>query len=413
MELNFSKSITESGVPLWAMEMPFSNTVSVGVLIKAGTRDENWPKEAGIAHALEHMFFQGTESFPTSQKLTEYIEEVGGRINANTGKERTFYHVNIPSQYIERGIKILSEQLRKPLFPEEKISVEIKNIIQELRKRKDDQPIFLRTEAYKNIYQNHSLAKDALGIEESLLGFTRNDFVSFKQKTYDPSRSVFIAVGKINSDEVLRLFNKYFPDKVEGEFKREPENMIGQGNKFLVINKDIEQAHLRLNALAGKAKEKESLYLNFFSIMISGGMSFPLFQEVRDKRGLCYSIDGGINEYSDISEFGIYIGTDAKRYKEAIDAIMEVIQKNKNNEKLLEKAKQVLLGRLDFIFEIPKGILDNASYDLAVLDEPRGYEQIIKEIKSVTINNIEAAVDKYLKPEMFYTTMLAPNDFKG
>ena len=113
MKLNFSKTTTESGVPLWTLNIPTSRTVSAGVLVKAGTRDEIWPKEAGIAHALEHMLFQGTESFPTHRRICEHIEEVGGRINAWTWKEMTFYYSKVPSEHAERSVHVLSEQLEK------------------------------------------------------------------------------------------------------------------------------------------------------------------------------------------------------------------------------------------------------------------------------------------------------------
>ncbi len=413
MELNFQKLTTESGVPLWVMEMPYSNTVSAGVLIKSGTRDENWPKEAGIAHALEHMFFQGTEKFPTSKDVSGYIEEVGGGLNAWTSKEMTFYHAHVPANHKERAVYIISEQLRKSVFPEEKIPIEMKNIVQELRKRNDNPERYLGYLHSQIFYKNHPLSKDTLGIEESVGAFRKDDFKSFQNRFYNPSNFVFIIAGGITSEEALKLFNEYFPEKIKLEpISRKIESVELSDERVNIKNKDIEQVHLILGAAFGEAKNKETLYLEFFRDMISGGMSFPLFQEIRDKRGLCYSIGAGITPWSDVGSFSIYVGTDPKRYKEAISASLEVVGKSKNDPRLLEKVKQLTIGALAFQFQTPGGIIRGAANEITFFGAPRGYKEILKEIEEVTIGDIEKAVDKYLKPEMFYTTILAPNDFK-
>lgn len=411
--LNFKKLETESSVPLWLMEMPFSKTVSAGVLILSGTRDEEWPKEAGMAHALEHMFFQGTKMFPGSKEVSGYLEEVGGRINAWTSKEMTFYHAHAPAEHKERTVHILSEQLRNSIFPEEKIPVEMSNIIQEIRRANDNPEVYAGFLANLNLYGRHSLAKRTLGIEESVTAFGREDFISFQRRHYNSSKFVFVVAGGIKAGEAAELFNKYFPEKTEEKIKeRQTEKLSGEGQRLNVKKKDIEQVHLFLSATTGKAKDKETLHLEFFRSMISGGMSFPLFQEVRDKRGLCYAISAGFVPWSDVGNFGVYIGTDPKRYKEAIDASLDVIEKSKKDEALLEKVKQLKIGRLVFRFETASDIIRGAADDIAFYGAPRGYDELLDEIKEVMPLDIEKAVDKYLKPEMFYTTMLAPKDFR-
>ncbi len=412
MEYNFSKSITKSGVTLWTLSAPHFNSVSIGVVVRCGTRDEIWPKEAGIAHALEHMHFQGTENFPNSLKLSEYVEEIGGRMNASTGKERTFYYSRVPIGYAERAVRVISEQIKKSIFPEEKIPVEMKNIVQEMNRRNDDPPRYLGKLAMEFIYNNHPLSKDGLGTEESVSSFKREDFLNFKKRYYDPSNYVFLAVGNISEKEALELFNKYFEEQSKIEPNIIKSEMVSvQLDKILIEKKELKQLHIRMNALIGAGKDKSSLYLDFFVGMISGGMSFPLFQEVRDKRGLCYSIGSSIAEYSDVGFFDIYIGTDHKRYKEAISATLEVIEKSKSDENLLNKVKNLMIGRLLLSYENTSNIIHMAAGDITFLGYPRGFQEVKKEMEEVTIDNIKRAVDMYLKPEQILTTMLAPNDF--
>lgn len=413
MELNFSETKTKLGVPLWTLSSSNYNSVAVGVLIRCGTRDEIWPKEAGIAHALEHMHFQGTENFSNSMKLTEYIENTGGRISAMTNSERTFYFSRVPANYAEKAVHILGEQIEKSIFPEEKIPIEMKTIIQELRKRNDDPRKYIWKISQEHIYGKHPLSRDVLGTEESLSVFSKDDFLAFKKRNYNPSNYVFIVVGNIKDNEALKLFNKYFEDssKIESDNKTKKEvNILGE--KQIIERKELDQIHISLDALVGEGKDKSSLYLEFFRDMISGGMSFPLFHEIRDRLGLCYSIGASLTRRRDIGSFNIYVGTDPRKYKEAISATLEVIEKSKFDETLLDKVKNLKLGKLMLRYEDTRDVIYSATNDILFFDRPRGIEEIKKEIEEITIENIKESVDKYLNPKSIFTTLLAPKDFK-
>ncbi|MDP2947486.1 MAG: pitrilysin family protein [Nanoarchaeota archaeon] len=412
MELKISETKTKIGVPLWTLSSSNYNSVVAGVIIKCGTRDEIWPKEAGIAHALEHMHFQGTKNFPNSMILGEYIEETGGKMNAFTNNERTFYFARVPIEYAERGVRFLSEQIEKSIFPEDKIPIEMKNIIQEIKRRNDDPHGLLWKTSQQFIYGNHPLSRDILGIEESVLAFTKNDFLEFKKRNYNSSNYVFVVVGNITEDEALKLFNKYFDNKPgRNPNKRENIKVIPPQEKQFIRKKELDQLHISFDALIGKGSDKSSLYLEFFRDMISGGMSFPLFQEVRDKRGLCYSIGASLTKRTDVGDFNIYIGTDPKRHKEAISATLEVIEKSKSDEVLLNKVKNLKLGQLALEYENTQDVIYSVTNDILFFGRPRGFEEIKKEIEEVAIGNIEESVNKYLNPDSIFTTMLAPKDF--
>jgi len=412
MELNFSETKTKSGVSLWTLSSSNYNSVAIGVIIRCGTRDEIWPKEAGIAHALEHMHFQGTADFPNNMKLTEHIEEVGGRINASTNNERTFYHTRVPSGHAERAVHVISEQIKNSIIPDDKIPIEMKNIVQEIRRRNDNPQGYLWMLSKGFVYGDHPLGRDVLGTEESVLAFTRDNFLAFKKRYYNASNYVFIAVGNITETEALILFDKYFKDDLEKNLNdRKNEEVVIKTNKQFIKNKELDQLHISLDALIGRGEDKSSLYLEFFRNMISGGMSFPLFQEVRDRLGLCYQIGASITKRMDVGNFGIYIGTDPKRYKEAINATIDVIEKSKSDINLLNKVKNLKLGQLMLNYENTQEIIMLAVNDILFLGRPRGFEKIKKEIKEVKIKDIEESVDKYLNPKSIFTTMLAPKGF--
>ena len=305
-------------------------------------------------------------------------------MNASTSKEKTFYYSRVPVGYTERAVHVISEQIKKSIFPEEKIPVEMKNIVQEMNRRNDDPQRYLGKLATEFIYKNHPLSKDGLGTEESVSSFTREDFLNFKKRYYDPSNYVFIVVGNISEREALELFDKYFEEKSKIEPNIIKSEMVSvQPNKILIEKKELKQLHIRMNALLGAGKDKSSLYLDFFVGMISGGMSFPLFQEVRDKRGLCYAIGSSVTEYSDVGFFNVYIGTDHKKYKEAINAALEVIEKSKSDENLLNKVKNLMIGRLLLAYENTSNIIHMAAGDITFLGYPRGFQEVKKEMEEI------------------------------
>ncbi len=410
--LNFTKLKTSAGVSLYVMHLPHANTVASGVLINAGTRDEQWPKEAGIAHALEHMFFHGTEKFPTSKEYAAYLEDVGGFANAWTWKEMTFYHNQVPAKYKARSVEALSELINRPLFPKDKIASEIKNIIQELHRRNDNPKRYSAYLAEKLLYGEHPLGKDGLGLEESLSSLTRQNLLDFKTKYYHAGNFAFIAAGKITPKQAKDFFERHFPEKSRNRPNLRPNIPLNNetSSELIEKRKDISQSNIFMVAPLGSSTSKETRAIEMFSIMISGGNSFPLFQEIRDKLGLCYEIWSSVIEWHDVGEFDLYIGTDPAKKDEAINAALKVIEASKKDAALLEKAKNVRVGNLAIQFENPDYIINQAASDIALLGEPKGLDEITKEISQITIDDVEKAVEKYLNPNSIKIAVLMPEN---
>ena len=408
-DLKFEKLKTQSGTPLFILNLPYVNTIASGVLIKAGTRDEIWPKEAGLAHALEHMSFQATKKFKNSQEVSSYLEEIGGYLNAFTTQEGIFFHNIVPKEYFERAIISLSELVNNSLIPKDKIKIEMRNIAEEIKMYFDNPVSYITMEALKFIYGKHPLGKNILGTANSVLSLRQEDFFNFKKRYFNSNNYVFICVGNIKSEDALKLFDEYF------------ERIPGSANKRLIVKpskttkktliktrKDITQTQVLLLAPTVEAKSFEAKVLDLYSVMLSGGMSFPLFQELRDKRGLCYYVSASLDEFSDSSLFSVYLGTDPKKYQEAIDVSLEIINSNKNNQQLMTKAKDLTLGRLSLVFDDPKSILNLAISDVLIGEEPKTYNQIKQEIEKISIDDIEEAVSNYLLKGNLRQVLLVP-----
>jgi predicted Zn-dependent peptidase len=204
-----------------------------------------------------------------------------------------------------------------------------------------------------------------------------------------------------------------FSQNIEGVHNRRESEVLSVNEKReAVFKKDIDQVNIILTAAIGKSDEKSSKAIDLFTTMLSGGMSFPLFQEVRTKRGLCYDISAGAVRFSDVGNFSIYIGTDPGRYREAIGAAMGVISSSKEDKELLERAKQVELGRLALACENTGSVINMAASQIFQVGRPLGYKELEEEIKDIKISDISSAVDQYLKPENIRQVLLVPKNLE-
>lgn len=410
------KIITDLGVPLHIYSIPHANSVTCGVLVNVGTRDERLLEEAGLAHATEHMLFQGTKKFLDSADIGAYIENMGGSINAFTDKEETFFYGDVMAEKydIERLLHILAEIVMYPTFSGEKIVTEMKNIIQEIRGYKDDPQEHLITLARSLVYGEHPLGRNILGTEESVSKFSRQDFVKFHSHYYNANNFDFIVVGRLpnNSEKlVVNLFSKYFA----GLSKNVPNNreIDPYANSRLIFHHEkraINQVHIALIAptVAGTAPAAD--ILNIFSIMIGGGMSFPLFIEVRDKLGLCYSIMAENIRQSDLGSFMVYVSTEIDRYGEAVKKIFDVINDSKRDAVLLERVKKMMTGQLTISYDNPFSILVGATKNIGISGKPRDRKELLEWINGVTISDVERAVNSYLDRDNFTKVFLTPEN---
>lgn len=401
---------TKQGVPIYYLELPNVKSAAVGVLVRAGTCQEKWPEEAGLAHALEHMLFQGTEDFPESRQLSAYIEDVGGYLNAWTWKEMTFYYNVLPAGKVERGPRLLSQMLRKPLLKEENVKVEMKNVVREIKQKYDDNQNYLMTMMEKIVYGGHPLGRASLGTEKTAKKFKPADFKKFMKKHYRPENFVFLAAGNFKISEIKELFEKYFPERAaEGKTALKlAELSCPPAAKERVIYQETKLCHIGIGALICGVNDEYQWPLKMFQAMIGQGMSSPLFQEVRDKRGLAYSVSAQCEFWSAAGDFFIYIGTDPARKDEAIKVSLDVIYQSKNSEELLSRAKDKLLGRLALIYDNPMNILEAAAAQLGKRGKIFSFEELERKIKNVDISQVNAAVEKYLAKDKLNVLSITP-----
>lgn len=299
-------------------------TASLGVWIGAGSRNETVSNN-GVAHFLEHMAFKGTTT-RSAYEIARAIEDVGGYLNAYTSREITAYYARVLKQDVGLAIDILGDILQNSTFSEEELLKERDVILQEISQSKDTPDDIIFDYFQETAYPNQPLGRTILGPEKNVSQMTRTTLIEFMQTHYHPSQMVFAAAGNINHEEIVEKVQGHFHLKREtSSFLQEPA--LYQGGTFQET-RDLEQLHLVLGVQGVSTQHKDFYTSSIYSTLLGGGMSSRLFQEVREKRGLAYSIYSFSSSYKDSGVFGVYVGTSKKEGPHVIQVIKEELHKS-------------------------------------------------------------------------------------
>lgn len=307
-----------SGLVVVTDDMPHLETASLGVWVSCGSRYER-PDEHGISHFLEHMAFKGTER-RSARQIAEQIEAVGGDLNAATGVEVTAYYARMLKMDVPLALDVLADILSHPRFDPDEIEREKNVIIQEIGALEDTPDDLVFDFLQATAFVNQPVGRSILGTPETVRSVDTRKLRAYLARNYRAPSTVVAAAGAVEHaaivDEVERLFTQFV-----GPASARPESATFKGGVH-IERRDLEQVHIAL-ALEGLPQRDPALYsLQVFTNVLGGGMSSRLFQEVREERGLCYSIYTFHSPYADTGMFGLYAGTDAADAAELMRVIV-------------------------------------------------------------------------------------------
>jgi predicted Zn-dependent peptidase len=309
-----------SGLTVVTDTMAHLETAALGVWTGVGGRDEK-PDEHGMSHLLEHMAFKGTTQ-RTSQQIAEEIEAVGGDLNAATSNESTAYYARVLKADVPLALDVLSDILANPSFDAEELEREKSVIEQEIGAAQDTPDDVIFEHLSELCYPDQPLGRSLLGTPQTLASFNRDNLQNYLTTHYRGPEMVVAAAGAVDHKHVVAEAEQRFASFAGTPAPKPVPAMFGKGGSR-VIHRDLEQAHLTL-ALEGVPQSDLSLFsVQVFSNILGGGMSSRLFQEVREKRGLCYSIYTFHAAYSDTGFFGLYTGTDPADAPEMVEVIVD------------------------------------------------------------------------------------------
>lgn len=382
------KDRLSNGIRVVTEELSFVHSVSIGIWVGTGSRYEN-ETNYGISHFLEHMLFKGTKN-RSAKQIAESMEIVGGQINAFTAKEYTCYYAKVLNDHFDLAIDVLSDMFLNSLFRPEDMEKE-RNVILEEIKMYEDAPDELVHDIFaKTIWPHDTLGQSIIGTVDSVTNISAEQLVSYYKAAYVPENVVIAIAGNIKHGKVIKKLEELF-SQLKGE-KPDKNSVIPQTfNQSTFITKDIEQMHLCLG-FPGLHSQHENIYaLSVLNHVLGGGLSSRLFQEVREERGLTYSIYSYHSGYSNAGLFGVYAGTSIENTEEVVDIIIKQISDIKKQgitkEELLN-TKEHMKGTILLSLENSSNLMNRIGKSEISYGRIITPEEIVESVLKVTDDDI-------------------------
>ncbi|MBN2041708.1 MAG: insulinase family protein [Spirochaetes bacterium] len=379
---------------------PISSVVSIsaGLWVKIGSRNEK-PNQSGYAHFLEHMLFKGTEKY-SAKEIAQIVDRVGGQHNAITNREYTCYYINVISDYIESSLDLLSEMYYKSLFDQEDIEKEKNVILEEIGMYEDTPDEIVHDIFMEAMLSGHPLGSPILGTTESILAINRNKITGFFNDNYKNENCIFALAGNFDVDKAKLLIDKYFNGKDRTDQNpKQPECAEPVRIYHNHVERDLEQIHFCLGTEGLKKNDKDRWALYTLSTILGGSVSSRLFQNIREKEGLCYSIYSFHSSYSDNGIFGIYCGTSPEKYKRVLNLILDeckLLVKDGITEQELNDIKAYIKGNLALSLESTEVKMGQLARNEITYGRTFSFDEIVNEIESVTLYDFNRVCQKIL-----------------
>jgi predicted Zn-dependent peptidase len=413
--MDYKLQTLPSGLKLLTVPMPGLESVTVTVWVKTGSRFEEL-KTNGISHFLEHMVFKGSKKRPTAKAISEVVDAIGGEFNAATSKDWTNFYIKTRVGSIDTAMDVLSDMVLNPILDAKEIEREKGTIIQEIAMYADTPMMYIGDLFEQVAFAENPLGWDTTGTPETVRAIKRDDFLRYRLMHYHPDQMMVSVVGGITESAARALTEKYFSSLTpfKGATFKGKEFISKQAKPQLKLRtKKNDQAHLILGFISEGREYKNRFTQSILSIILGGGMSSRMFIEVRERRGLAYAVQTGMNRYQEVGYLSTYAGVDVKKADEAIKVILEQYY-NLSNGKLpisdreLAKAKEFLKGHLALALEDTKDVTSFFGDQALFMEKVLTPEEIFKKIDAVTIEEIYSEAKKIFVPSKLNLAVIGP-----
>ncbi len=404
----YNKTTLSNGVRIVTEEIPHVRSVCLGFWVGAGSRDED-DSNNGIAHFIEHMMFKGTEK-RTAKEIAETLDAVGGQLNAFTSKEYTCYYAKVLDEHLDIAVDLLGDMFFNSLFKEDDIEKE-KNVIIEEIKMYEDAPDELVHDIFAStLWSGHALGRPVIGTEEIIKRLGREDLISFKDRFYSPDSVVVAAAGNVKHDEIIQklgpIFEKLRTQPVERRYVAPKVHSSIQSRK-----KDTEQVHLCIGT-PGLPMDHENTYVfHILNSVLGGGISSRLFQEIREERGLAYSVYTYQSSYRDAGLFSVYAGLSQNNLDQLISLVvreMKDFRLNGITKGELNRAKEQIKGSMYLGLENVSNRMSRIGKSELCLKRLVTIDEAVKKINDVTHESIKGLAEYLFRNEKIVVAAIGP-----
>ncbi len=395
-----------NGLRVVSEAMPQVKTVSVGIWVDAGARDE-MPEINGVAHMLEHMAFKGTKR-RSALAIAEEIEAVGGHLNAFTSREQTAYYARVMAGDTGLALDMLADILQHSVFAADEMEREREVIIQEIGQAEDTPDDIIFDHLQEIAYPDQALGRSILGTVERVAGMQRRDLQGFLDRFYHAPNMVLVAAGAVDHDRLMTEAERLFAGLARTPRARQ-ESATYQGGERRVA-RDLEQAHVAI-ALPGVAYDDPAYYaMQVYATVLGGGMSSRLFQEVREKRGLAYSVYAYPGSYRDGGLLTVYAGTGGDKLGELTPVLADELAKLTGaiGEDELQRARAQLKVGLVMSLESSGARIEQLGRQMLIFGRPLDIDEVLAAVDRVDEAAVQAVADRAMRAAKPAVAALGP-----
>lgn len=394
--MRFKKTVLANGIRVVSELHPQSRAVSLGVWVGTGTRHEN-SAQAGMSHFLEHLVFKGTKS-KSAYQIAKSLEALGGELNAYTSREHTCYYALVLKDHWEKGMEVLSDLVTNMQVGKEDFTLEKSVILQEIGMSDENQEELIYDYYFANSLPKNGLGRPILGTEESISSTTMKSVQNFYKENYSGGRIIVSAAGNIDHQDLVEAVKKYLGKKPKGKKQKKEKKPHYHPIRY-VVEKPSEQLHLLFGFPVTSFKDKLRFEAFIVNALLGGGMTSKLFQSVREKRGLVYTIYSTLNTFTDFGCINIYAACEKKNVKSVFKNVgseLRRLKKHKISEHDLEMYKTQVKGAILLGSDDVDNRMNSIAINEMVFQKYKSVEDIINEIDRVTTKTVKDFINDYV-----------------
>lgn len=415
--MKFDIHTLKNGLRIVLAPMPGTDTATVIIMTGTGSRYET-TQENGLAHFLEHMFFKGTKKRATAREISEELDEVGSNYNAFTAQDRTAYYAKVSSQFLDTAVDVISDIFLNSTLPGKEIAKERGAIIQEIDMY-EDMPMRTVGDVYDALFygKEHPLGRTILGPKENIRTFKRKDFERYLRRHYTPANTVVCVAGSFDSVKIFKKLSREFGSLKHGEhIDPIPFTVIQDGARLAIKAKSTDQTQVMLGVPAYPYLHADEYALMVLTTILGGGMSSRLFSEVRERRGLAYSVHAWTEKFHDCGTMVVQAGVEHGKLEKTVSTILnefKKIKKQKVGAAELKKAKSYLKGTMTLSQETSDEIATIAASSVIRFGRVRTLDEIFKGIDRVTAADVQRVAQDLFKTNKLNLAIIGPHADAG
>ena len=405
-EQDTRKSTLGNGIKILTKNMPHIRSVTMGVWVDVGARDESL-SENGLSHLIEHLIFKGTEKRSAYQIAKEF-DAIGGQTNAFTTMENTCYHAKVMDSHLDTMVEILSDIFLNSRFDDADIRREQPVILQEIGMVEDSPDEYIHILSGKNFWGEHPLGRSILGSRDNILAFNAEHLKTFFNKLYQPDRIIVSAAGNLEHERLLDLIGPSFEAIRPGNGF--PERTPPVGKMGVDVNhRDLEQVHICLGTRGLPTADPGRYALSLMNTILGGNMSSRLFQEIREKRGLAYTVFAFVSSHVDTGMFGAYAAVEPSKSIETTRLLLEQLfrlKRERVTEHELTGAKEYIKGNLYLAAENSENQMVRLAQNEFHFGRNIPLKTVVEQIEAVTPDDLVQLVNTLLEDNILSLTLL-------